>query len=180
MVRWFCFNIYFLDLIRLKYSNCGLSNKQCLTSRGSDVEDLTLNDSDKEGESFFYCGHFCQNCILLLNFCKGNSSLANHQKRTRGRNSDQLALLARLLPLLLHSTDQSNARQPTERVPLYSSLTFLSHIYQRQVLDNSFPPGWISLHLNLFQSSNAMRKHQATFQSPCNPSTTKNCSTSPG
>ena len=148
MVRWFCFNIYFLDLIRLKYSNCGLSNKQCLTSRGSDVEDLTLNDSDKEseGESFFYCGHFCQNCILLLNFCKGNSSLANHQKRTRGRKSDQLALLARLLPLLLHSTDQCNARQPTERVPLYSSMTFLSHIYQRQVLNYlTILPAWVTL-----------------------------------
>ena len=142
MVRWFCFNRYFLDLIRLKYSNCGLSNKQCLTSRGSDVEDLTLNDSDKEseGESFFYCGHFCQNCILLLNFCKGNSSLANHQKShwTLGRKSDQLALLAWLLPLLLHSTDQCNARQPTECVSLYSSMTF-SHLSKTssQLLDNS-------------------------------------------
>ena len=143
MVWWFCFNIYFLDLIRFKYSNCGFSNKQCLTSRGGDVEDLTLNDSDKEseGESFFYCGHFCQNCILLLNFCKGNSSLANHQKRTRGRKSDQLALLARLLPLLPHSTDQSNARQPTECVSLYSSMTF-SHLSKTSSWQ--FFPAWVN------------------------------------
>ena len=140
------------------------------------MEDLTLNDSDKEseGESFFYCGHFCQNCILLLNFCKGNSSLANHQKRTPGRKSDQLALLARLLPLLLHSTDQCNARQPTEHVSLYSSLTFLSHIYQRQVLNYlTILPAWVTL-LTFKPSGKAMRKtcrkHQAHFQAPCNPS----------